>query len=86
MPQTGDGDFASHGNMFSFGKFHSVSGEGDLNYSVWELVMFAIIGVIGGCLGALFNTLNKMITLKRRRFFGFTGTVSAKNRSYKKCA
>ena len=36
---------SSHGNMFSFGKFTSLSGEGDLNYDIWELARFAVIGI-----------------------------------------
>eukprot|EP00036_Acanthoecidae_sp_10tr_P016650 CAMPEP_0206298914 /NCGR_PEP_ID=MMETSP0106_2-20121207/6927_1 /ASSEMBLY_ACC=CAM_ASM_000206 /TAXON_ID=81532 /ORGANISM="Acanthoeca-like sp., Strain 10tr" /LENGTH=907 /DNA_ID=CAMNT_0053729613 /DNA_START=27 /DNA_END=2750 /DNA_ORIENTATION=+ len=76
--------FDSHGNMFSFGKFSSLSGEGTLNYSVWELVNFGAIGMIGGVIGAIFNILNKKLTLQRKKIFGFSGTVSAKNRSAKK--
>lgn len=77
-------NFDRHGNMFSFGKFSSIEGEGTLNYNVWELVMFGAIGVIGGGVGALFNTLNKKLTLQRKRIFGSTGTVGAKLRSRKK--
>ena len=46
--------------------------------------MFALVGAAGGAIGAGFNQVNKMITIGRKKVFGYTGTVSAKKASYKK--
>lgn len=75
-----DGTLNRDSNMFSFGKFHSLN-QGTLNFDVWELFMFALLGCAGGVLGAVFNLINKWITLRRKSYFGFTGTVSAKAKS-----
>jgi len=39
---------------------------GTMEYSVWELPVFALIGVIGGIAGALFNYCNKQLSLLRK--------------------
>ena len=52
--------------MFSFGEFYNLA-EGKVNYSVWELIMFIILGSLGGLIGATFNGLNRRLTLWRRR-------------------
>lgn len=40
--------------------------EDGMDYSAWELLVFAFIGVIGGVIGGLFNLANKQLTLRRR--------------------
>ena len=53
-------------NLFSFGEFNSISGEAS-NYSVWELLLFIIIGCLGGLIGAVFNAANEHLTVWRMR-------------------
>ena len=53
-------------NLFSFGEFNSITGEAS-NYSVWELILFIIIGCLGGLIGAVFNASNEHITIWRMR-------------------
>ena len=45
---------SASGAMFSFGGFFSLQGE-QSNYSVWELVLFVMVGCLGGLIGACFN-------------------------------
>jgi H+/Cl- antiporter ClcA len=40
--------------MFSFGNFYSLQGE-QSNFSVWELALFMVLGMVGGLIGAYFN-------------------------------
>jgi chloride channel 7 len=46
--------------MFSFGNFYSLQGE-QSNFSVWELALFSVIGVMGGLIGAYFNFFVQLI-------------------------
>ena len=48
------------GAMFSFGEFYSLRGE-QSNYAVWELGLFMGMGLLGGLIGAYFNTCVMMI-------------------------
>ena len=48
-------------SIFSFGQFDSLS-DGKSNYRIYEIFIFAIIGVAGGALGALFNAINRSVT------------------------
>lgn len=59
--------FASSLNnaMFSFGKFYSLLGERS-NYSVWELLLFMLMGAAGGVLGAMFNYANLLLFRVRK--------------------
>lgn len=52
--------------MFSFGQFTSLD-DGQLNFSVWECVVFILIGCMGGLIGAMFNGLNRRLSLWRMR-------------------
>ncbi|CAE7246094.1 CLCN6 [Symbiodinium natans] len=45
----------------------------DLQYAIWELPLFALLGILGGLMGALYNWLNVKITRVRMRFIGPTG-------------
>jgi len=45
----------------------------DLRYSIWELPLFALVGILGGLMGALYNWLNVKLTRVRMRFIGPTG-------------
>lgn len=53
-------------NLFSFGEFNSISGENS-NFSIWELILFIIIGCLGGLIGACFNAANEHLTIWRMR-------------------
>lgn len=48
-------------SIFSFGQFDSLS-DGKSNYRTYEIFIFALIGVAGGVLGALFNAINRSVT------------------------
>lgn len=52
--------FGQAGNFeeFSFTDFH-----------YWEIALFALIGVIGGILGGIFNICNKAVTHRRKAFY-----------------
>jgi len=47
--------------LFSFGEFNSLTGEAS-NFSIWELILFIIVGCIGGLIGACFNAANESLT------------------------
>jgi len=51
-------------NLFSLGEFTAI-GEGSSNYSIWELAVFAVLGCIGGLIGACFNAASEHLTLWR---------------------
>jgi chloride channel 7 len=52
--------------LFSFGEFNSLTGEAS-NFSIWELILFIIIGCIGGLIGACFNAANEHLTIWRMK-------------------
>jgi len=52
--------------LFSFGEFSNLNG-GDSNFSVWELTLFAVIGCLGGLIGAVFNATNEHLTIWRMK-------------------
>mmetsp|Transcript_69800 Transcript_69800/g.175820 ORF Transcript_69800/g.175820 Transcript_69800/m.175820 type:complete len:746 (+) Transcript_69800:55-2292(+) len=52
-----------------FGRFQ------DRSYFMWELPIFAAMGVFGGLLGALFNAANTKLSKLRMRFVGPRGHV-----------
>ena len=52
--------------MFSFGEFTSFQ-DGQANFSVWELLLFIVLGALGGLTGALFNGMNRRLTVWRMR-------------------
>ena len=52
--------------MFSFGEFTSFR-DGMANFSVWELLLFIVLGALGGLTGALFNGMNRRLTQWRMR-------------------
>jgi chloride channel 7 len=49
-------------SMFDFGKFDAFRG-----YATFELVVFALIGCLGGVVGAFFNYINKRATVFRSK-------------------
>lgn len=38
------------------------------NYNIWEIPLFLLIGVIGGCTGAFFNYLNAKMAEFRKKY------------------
>lgn len=52
--------------LFSFGEFTSI-GAGSSNFSVWELLLFILIGCLGGLIGACFNAGNEHLTIWRMK-------------------
>lgn len=58
---------ANMDQLFSFGEFNSLSGEGS-NYKIWELLIFMVIGCLGGLIGAVFNAANEHLTIWRMKF------------------
>ncbi|XP_073689288.1 H(+)/Cl(-) exchange transporter 7 isoform X1 [Garra rufa] len=57
------GELSSPG-LINFGRFDSVSVE----YNLYEIPLFIIMGAIGGMLGALFNVINYWLTIFRIRY------------------
>jgi len=57
---------ANVGKLFSFGEFISTS-DGSANFSVWELLLFILIGCLGGLIGACFNAGNEHLTIWRMK-------------------
>ncbi len=51
--------------MFNFGEFYELESD-TANYSVWELLVFTLIGVKGGLVGAATCHVSKSISLRRR--------------------
>jgi H+/Cl- antiporter ClcA len=52
--------------LFSFGEFTAI-GDGTSNFSVWELLLFILIGCLGGLIGACFNAGNEHLTIWRMK-------------------
>mmetsp|Transcript_4454 Transcript_4454/g.9869 ORF Transcript_4454/g.9869 Transcript_4454/m.9869 type:complete len:934 (-) Transcript_4454:323-3124(-) len=57
--------------LFSFGEFTSI-GDGSSNYSIWELLLFILIGCLGGLIGACFNAGNEHLTIWRMKKVNFS--------------
>ena len=55
-------------------------GSGATTYELWEIVPFTLIGVLCGVVGALFNAMNKQLTLKRKSLLGAPGRVETTGR------
>jgi chloride channel 7 len=51
----------SNGGLLNFGSFDNAT------YSVYELPLYVLIGVLGGLLGALYNHINYRLTVFRMR-------------------
>ena len=51
-----------HTGEFAFGSFDSFRG-----YRTYELISFLIMGGVGGLMGALFNDINRRVTMMRKR-------------------
>lgn len=64
---------ASIEKLFSFGEFNSLKGEAS-NFAIWELLLFIVIGCLGGLIGAIFNATNEHLTLWRMRRVNFSKT------------
>ncbi|KAJ8609537.1 hypothetical protein CTAYLR_006025 [Chrysophaeum taylorii] len=58
---------AASTKMFSFGEFTSFE-DGKFNFSVWELLLFILLGCLGGLAGATFNGVNRRITIIRAKW------------------
>jgi len=56
--------------LFSFGEFTAI-GDGMVNFSVWELLLFILIGCLGGLIGACFNAGNEHLTIWRMKNVNF---------------
>jgi chloride channel 7 len=56
----------SSAGMFALGQFDNLF-DGRSNFFVYELPLFIGMGIVGGILGALFNHLNKMMSLYRMK-------------------
>ena len=57
----------SSSGMFAFGQFENFY-DGRSNFSVWELPIFAVMGLVGGLLGAFFNHLNMLMSIYRKKY------------------
>lgn len=55
-------------SIFSFGEFDNID-SGRTNYRTYEIFIFGAIGVVGGCLGALFNWIHLKACLYRERAY-----------------
>ena len=55
----------SEPGLVSFGSFNDQAQPG---YTVMQIPFFLILGLVGGLFGALFNAVNRRITLLRMRF------------------
>ncbi|VDN60489.1 unnamed protein product [Dracunculus medinensis] len=58
----GVGGFLSWNGLANFGVFTNI------NYNVWEIPIFLLIGVLGGLTGALFNCINLKLSKFRKRY------------------
>lgn len=52
----------SYPGLLNFGKFQ------DINYDVFELPIYMVMGVLGGLLGALYNHINSKLAIYRIRY------------------
>jgi len=57
---------ASIEKLFSFGEFNSISGD-ESNFAIWELLLFIVVGCLGGLIGAIFNAANEHLTIWRMK-------------------
>ena len=57
--------YTTSAGMFAFGQFDTLV-DGKANYNVYEFPLFFAIGAMGGCLGALFNQINKYVSIYRK--------------------
>ena len=48
-----------------------MSGE-SANFSIWELILFVVIGCLGGLIGAVFNAANEHLTIWRMKRINFS--------------
>ena len=65
--QGGDWGRLTAKGMFSFGLPDSTEINGDSCWTLWELPLFALLGLLGGVSGAVFNLLSKQLMLLRIR-------------------
>ncbi len=56
--------------LFSFGNFFFEGTQS--SYSIWELLVFVFIGIMGGLIGAIFNDTNEKLTLWRMKHVNHT--------------
>ncbi|MFH4977020.1 hypothetical protein AB6A40_003729 [Gnathostoma spinigerum] len=58
----GVGGFLSWSGLANFGVFENIE------YNIWEIPLFLLIGVLGGLSGALFNFLNMKLSRFRKKY------------------
>jgi chloride channel 7 len=63
--------FLSNPKLVNFGLFED--SEVILNYRMWEVPLFLLLGALGGVGGALFNSINSQLAIARRRWIHYTG-------------
>lgn len=61
----------TYDGLWNFGSFD------DLNYELTELIIFVIMGAIGGVVGAFYNFVNHRITIFRMRLVSFLVDVNS---------
>jgi chloride channel 7 len=62
---------ASIDKLFSFGEFNTASRD-SANFSIWELILFVMVGCLGGLIGAIFNATNEHLTYWRMERVNFS--------------
>jgi chloride channel 7 len=70
--------------LLVFGSFSDVGLKDQ--YTLYEIPLFLLLGVMGGALGAAFNMLNRMISVRRARIYGGHTATNSKFKRFLECA